>query len=206
MTKRNRSPAADVKREAIKTAAKQLFSTNGYVATTMRQIASAVSMESGSLYYHFSSKEELLSVLLSEGNESLTEGAKECLARNPDDPVMALREIIITHMRIVVEDRTRFIIATTDLNRLKSDRRKKIVAQRRNYEQIIENTIEQGIQAGLFRPCDVKVISYAIIAVANGVAFWFNPREELPLDEIARAQIALVLDGLVVPEARSQGQ
>jgi len=198
MTKRNRSPAADAKREAIKTAAKRLFSTSGYVATTMRQIASAVSMESGSLYYHFDSKEELLSVLLSEGNESLIQGAKECLADKPDDPVAALREIVNTHMRIVVEDRTRFMIATNDLNRLKSDRRKKIVAQRRSYEQIIENTIEQGIQAGLFVPCDVKIISYAIIAVANGIAFWFNPREALSLDEIARAQIALVLDGLVI--------
>lgn len=206
MTKRTRSPAAEAKREAIKTAAKRLFGTKGYVATSMRQIASAVSMEGGSLYYHFASKEELLSVLLSEGNESLIRAAKDCVAREQDDSITVLRNIMIAHMRILVEDRTRFMIATTDLNRLKSDRRKKIVAQRSEYERIIQNTIERGIKAGVFRRCNVKIASYAIIAVMNSVAFWFNPRGVLSLEDIAHEQAALLLEGLVKAEAYSLAQ
>ena len=201
MAKRKGTHAAEVKREAIMDAAKRLFGTYGYVATTMRQIASEVSMEGGSLYYHFKSKEELLSVLLSDGNESLIRAAEECLARHPDDPVAALRDIMTAHMQILIGDRVRFIIATTDLNRLSAEQRKRIIAQRRAYEKVIQDTIVRGVDAGAFRPCNVKVVSYAILSLMNGVGFWFKPDGPLTLEEVSRQQGDLLLCGLAAVNA-----
>lgn len=203
MAKRSPSPAAEIKREEIKNAAKNMFGTKGYVATSMRGIASAVKMEDGSLYYHFKSKEELLAVLLSEGNEMLIAAANECIARQPNDPTAALREIITSHMRILVKDRTRFMIALADLSRLNKERRKRIVDQRTAYERVIQKIIERGVEAGTFNKCNVKVVSYAIIAIMNSVAFWFNPQGPLSIEDVSREQIALVMDGIVKNKARS---
>ncbi|MEO1059336.1 MAG: helix-turn-helix domain-containing protein, partial [Actinomycetota bacterium] len=41
-------------------AAAELFATQGYAATTVRDITSAIGMASGSSYYHFRTKAEML--------------------------------------------------------------------------------------------------------------------------------------------------
>lgn len=51
-------------REEILDAAAELFTVNGYSATSTRLIAEAVGVRQASLYYHFSSKEDLLGELL----------------------------------------------------------------------------------------------------------------------------------------------
>jgi AcrR family transcriptional regulator len=51
-------------REEILDAAAELFTSRGYAATSTRTIADAVGVRQASLYYHFTSKEELLEELL----------------------------------------------------------------------------------------------------------------------------------------------
>jgi AcrR family transcriptional regulator len=51
-------------REEILDAAAELFTSRGYAATSTRTIADAVGIRQASLYYHFTSKEELLEELL----------------------------------------------------------------------------------------------------------------------------------------------
>lgn len=52
------------RRQEILDAAAHLFSTQGFAATTIRQIAERCGIESGSLYYHFRSKNDLLQEIL----------------------------------------------------------------------------------------------------------------------------------------------
>ena len=54
-------------REAILAAAARLFRYQGYHATTMRDIAQKSGVEAGSIYYHFQSKDEILSEVLDIG-------------------------------------------------------------------------------------------------------------------------------------------
>ena len=54
--------AAPPRRAEIIAAAKQLFATNGYDATSIQRLADEVGLLKGSLYYHIASKEELLTM------------------------------------------------------------------------------------------------------------------------------------------------
>lgn len=47
----------------------KLFSTNGYDATSIREIAEAVGIRKASLYSHFSSKQEILDTLIAQLHE-----------------------------------------------------------------------------------------------------------------------------------------
>ncbi|MFA7280499.1 MAG: helix-turn-helix domain-containing protein, partial [Sterolibacterium sp.] len=55
------------RRAELVRAAGRLFREQGYEATTIRDIAAAVGMRSGSPFYHFKSKEDMLKTVVLEG-------------------------------------------------------------------------------------------------------------------------------------------
>ena len=73
--------AGDTSRRSLilKTAAK-LFREHGYERTSVRQIAEALGMTSGSIFYHFTTKEELLVTVMEEGVRDILSGVQTGLA------------------------------------------------------------------------------------------------------------------------------
>jgi AcrR family transcriptional regulator len=60
-------------RDRILAVATELFSEQGYDATSLRQIADRLGFTKAALYYHFQSKEQILAALLEPADELLTE-------------------------------------------------------------------------------------------------------------------------------------
>ncbi len=81
------APAADTPkadgRQRIVDEAAALFLEQGYAATTLRQLADVVGMKAGSLYYHFSSKDELLTEILQRGIEIMQQAFDTASAPGP---------------------------------------------------------------------------------------------------------------------------
>lgn len=183
-------------RRAIMDAAKALFATQGFAATTVRQIARKVSMKAGSLYYHFGGKEEILFAILDEGNRFLLEGADQVMRSKAKDAPTTLRHLVLEHMRILASDPAQFMVVTRELNRLRGDRKQKVMAQREQYERMIQGLLTRGIKERTFKDCNVKVVSFGLIAMLNGVAYWFRPQGKLSMDQIAEQYSRVLLDGL----------
>lgn len=79
----NKSPKGNQTMEKILKVSLKLFSTKGYKATTVRDIASAVGIKQSALYNHFKNKDAILSKLISD----LTSSAIVTLLddRNPEE-------------------------------------------------------------------------------------------------------------------------
>lgn len=195
------SDLADDTADAIKTAAKELFARLGYTATTTRQIASAVSLEAGSIYYHFRSKNDILADLLFEGNELLLGASKEILLENPADPIDLLRRLFRVHIQILAADPALFTVLTRELNWLEGDQRAKILALRKEYERVLQNVLQRGIDAKKLRPSNITVVSFGIIGLLNTIATWYNPKGPLSLEQIAQEFTDLLLRGLLLDDA-----
>lgn len=187
---------AALTRQAIKEAAKTLFANQGFAATTVRQIARKVSMEAGSLYYHFSGKEEILFAIFDEGNRRLLDAAGEVMHSEAKDAPATFRRLVLEHMRVLASDPAQFMVVTRELNRLRGERRRKVMAQREQYERIVQGLLSRGIQERTFRECNVKVVSFGLIAMLNGVAYWFRSDGKLSMDKIAELYSKTLLDGL----------
>jgi AcrR family transcriptional regulator len=89
---------ADGTRVRILAAARELFVERGYAGTSVRDLAEHLGMTKGALYYHFSSKEELLYALV----EPLLEALEEFTARARDtgrvgDLVRGLVDLLDEH-------------------------------------------------------------------------------------------------------------
>jgi AcrR family transcriptional regulator len=185
-------------RRDIKEAAKRLIAIQGYGGTTVRQIARKVSMKGGSLYYHFSGKEDILFSILDEGNRLLLDAAEKVLRLNLKDVPSVLRKLIQEHIRILAEDPARFMVVSRELNRLKGERRQRIMAQRDQYEGMIQDLLAKGVKQGSIRPCNAKVVSYGVIALLNGIAYWYKPGGRLSIERIAEEYSQVLLRGMCV--------
>lgn len=187
--------ASQTRRE-IKSAAKSLFAAQGFSATTVRQIAHKVSMKGGSLYYHFGGKDEILYAIFDEGNRLLLDAAEAVLNLGLKDAPSVLRRLIQEHMRILAHDPAQFMVVTRELNTLKGERRQRIAAQRSRYERLIQDVLNRGIKEKTLRSCNVKIVSFGMIAFLNGVAYWFDPDGRLTVAQIAEEYSRVILEGL----------
>ena len=99
------------RRELINAAAR-LFRRQGFAATSTRDIAAAVGMQSGSPFYHFKSKGALLYAVMDEGMRSAIERQQQALAlalQRHERPAALLRELIRSHFEILLGPHSDFI-------------------------------------------------------------------------------------------------
>jgi TetR/AcrR family transcriptional regulator, cholesterol catabolism regulator len=92
-----RVPRPDNRRVQLLDAAARLFCQRGFHATSMRDIAKAVDMLSGSIYYHFSSKQEMLLAVYAEGARRIGELVDTAIARE-NDPWKRLETASAAHL------------------------------------------------------------------------------------------------------------
>ncbi|HKV55174.1 MAG TPA: TetR/AcrR family transcriptional regulator [Candidatus Binataceae bacterium] len=92
-----RTPRPDNRRILLLDAAAKLFSERGFHATSMRDIAKLVDMLSGSIYYHFNSKQQMLLAVYAEGARRIGEAVDAAIS-GASDPWMRLEAASAAHL------------------------------------------------------------------------------------------------------------
>ncbi|MBI5909810.1 MAG: TetR/AcrR family transcriptional regulator [Betaproteobacteria bacterium] len=82
--------------------AARLFREKGYAATSMRDIAAAVDMLPGSLYYHFAAKEDLLVAVYEQGVRLITENVRAAVAKHVE-PWQRLEAAAVAHLEVLLK-------------------------------------------------------------------------------------------------------
>ena len=95
------APRQDNRRQQLLDTAAHLFRQHGYHATSMRDIASAVGMLPGSIYYHFASKDELLVTVYREGVSRIAERLDAAVA-GKKEPWQQLEAACIAHLQTLL--------------------------------------------------------------------------------------------------------
>src|ERR1700744_3481568 len=85
------------RRAEILAVARKLFAEKGFQATSIREIANAAGILSGSLYYHFDTKEDMLHEIIKDYASYLAMGYEKCAAAAAD-PRQAFKDLM--HFRI----------------------------------------------------------------------------------------------------------
>ena len=77
----------DARKKEILDTAEQLFASNGFDNTSTNDIINAIGIARGTLYHHFTSKEDILDSVIERINEELMRNAKE-IADNKQIPLL----------------------------------------------------------------------------------------------------------------------
>lgn len=180
--------------------ASRLFVEKGYAATSMSDIAEAVKITKAGLYHFVKGKEDLLFTIMSFGMDELFDEVVHP-AREVADPEARLRLIIRNHLsnigRVSSRSGNPVTIVADEPGGLGPKKRRIINARKREYFELIRDTLSELKAAGRARPdLDVTVATHCITGSILWMARWRKPNGKLSLDEIIEQIIAVQLDGI----------
>jgi TetR/AcrR family transcriptional regulator, cholesterol catabolism regulator len=184
------------KEQEIITVAARLFKEKGYRATTLEDIAAAVGMLKGSLYYYIRSKEELLYLVVRDPIRQAYNKLEEIVTS--EAPVkVKIAQAIVNHMTVFHQHYPHIAVYLHDYHHLMQQLEKNTIETPRHYHQLWATLLEQGVTTGEVRSdLNVKVTGYAILGMCNWIYRWYNPQGALSAEEIAGIFTTLVLEGL----------
>ena len=191
------TPAPVSRRDELLELAATMFAERGLRATTVRDIADSAGILSGSLYHHFSSKEEMVDELLRGFLDWLFDRYQEIVATEPN-PLERLRGLFMASFEAIEHRHAQVVIYQDEVKRLSGQPRFSYVEER-NQEQrkMWVDVLNQGIEEGYFRPdIDVDLV-YRFIRDTTWVSVrWYQPGGPLTAEQVGQQYLAIVLGGI----------
>lgn len=183
------------RRRKLMDGAAKLFRTQGFAATSTRDIAAAAGMHSGSPFYHFESKSALLYAVMSEGMTMATQSQQQALDALPATatPREQLHTLIRHHFEILLGPRSSFIpVMLYEWRSLTPAQRKGIARIKDSYEATWMPVLEALAQQGALQ-AEPGVARLFIFGALNWAVQWFSPKKGKSLDALTDEALALFI-------------
>ena len=183
-------------RENILAAAVQLFAEYGYHAAPLRDIARLIGIQAASIYHHYPNKQSLLIEIMETHMRRLNSRLEQIL-REYHDPLPRLQAAIANHIQLHTSHKAEFFIIDTEMRAVEAENRVYILSLRDKYDALLQELLRDGMERGIFRSTDVKVTSYAIIAMCTQVATWFRHGGRLSVQQVIDIHCQMITQGLL---------
>ena len=200
MTRKTKSDgterAASARRDDVVRLAGQLFAQKGYRATTVREIADAAGILSGSLYHHFDSKESI-------GDEILAGFMNEILAdyraavASGGDPRSVLEQIVRGTSKTLARNRAALAMLQNDWSYFAGQPRFGYLRSAlREIERTWTSQLERGVADGVFRADLDPALTYRLLRDVLWIPAAWRQSGGYRTDQVVDAFLALLFDGI----------
>ncbi len=179
------------RRQALISAAAQLFHRKGYDATSTREIAALVGMQPGSPFYHFGNKQDLLLAVMVEGMKQASQRQTVACADLPDDlpPREQLRALIRNQFDVLLGPDSDFIpVMLYEWRSLSGEQRQTITQIKDDYEAAWTPVLQALHVSGQLQ-APVQLARLMIFGALNWAVQWYQPASQnLPPTEVKRSK------------------
>jgi AcrR family transcriptional regulator len=195
------------RRQALIRASARLFREKGFEATTVRDIAGAVGMRSGSPFYHFSNKQEILKAVMEEGLRQGLDRTEEAL-RAATTPQQRFHAMVRTHYGILHDEGSEFIaVLLYDWRSLPDEHKQDIIAVKDRYDLLWQASLKEMLDLGLIgansqggkaSADEVKTARLMIMGAINFTVTWYKQRSgrgAMDLDALAERTVRFFMRG-----------
>ncbi len=183
-------------REDVVRAAGRLFAERGYHGTSMRDLGQELGILGSSLYSHIDGKDQLLVEVIRRG-AAMFQGLADEVMASPGTAAERMRALVEGHVRIITEHVDEAATFLNELRFLPVEDRAGLIALRDGYQRAFRRLIEEGVEAGEFRPIeDPAMTSTFVLSVLNALVRWYRPAGPAEPDEIASRMYEFVMEGL----------
>jgi AcrR family transcriptional regulator len=183
--------------------AKRLYQEHGSEHVTVRRIAAAAKIEAGSIYYHFSSRDEIMRAVLESGVYGARDEVLQAIAEAGRDssPLVRLRAALGAHLKYTL--REHFSSRLKSIRRLPKRLREHHMQQEREYAAIFAKLLREADREGLIKPgVDLSVVRMLVLGSLTWVAEWYDPEGPKSADDVADALMKMVTEGIARPGSR----
>lgn len=183
-------------RQALVEAAAQLFREKGYERTTVRDLAAAVGMQSGSLFYHFKTKGEILAEVMQQGIEQVISNMEAALlgVTEPRERLVALTH---SHLYTLLSNEQAALASLLyDWKSLPAELQTDILDARNRYERQCREEFSAAQAAGYLPQdgsVDIAVTVRFWLGAINWTPQWYKVGGEMAIDQLAEQLVARLL-------------
>jgi AcrR family transcriptional regulator len=174
----------------------ELFAQKGYRATTVREIADAAGILSGSLYHHFDSKESI-------GDEILSSFINEVLAdyrgavASAGSPRAVIEQIVRSTSRTLARHRAALAMLQNDWSYFAALPRFAYLSKAlREIERIWVTQLEAGKESGLFRADLDSKLTYRLLRDVLWIPEQWRRTRGYSTDQVVDAFLGILVDGI----------
>ncbi|WP_197708600.1 TetR/AcrR family transcriptional regulator [Pseudomonas sp. LFM046] len=175
----------------LQTAA-HLFRSKGYERTTVRDLASAVGIQSGSIFHHFKSKDEILRSVMEETILYNTALMRAALTEAGDVRERVLALIRCELQSIMGGTGEAMGVLVYEWRSLSEESQQYILQLRDSYEQIWLDVLGEARAEGYFTT-DPFILRRFLTGALSWTTTWFRPEGPMSLDQLAEQALSLVL-------------
>jgi AcrR family transcriptional regulator len=188
-------------REAILTAAREVFAELGYEAASVRDIIGRTGLASGTFYNYYRSKEEIAAALASDAAMRLRPLLR-MQREQADDFAGYLDGIVRAYFRFLVDEQSQLRTLVP-----LAERRPRVRAQTPAHAAVVEevrSAIALAVDRGLAPRVDIDYLTAAVIGIAREIGERMLARQPLDIDEAIAFAVNLIARGLADVSTPSQ--
>lgn len=184
------------KKDSILKNAAALFRKKGFRATSVREIAETMGIEAPSLYNHIGSKGELLQEICFTVAEDFTAHIKKVVASHMN-AAEKTEALIRFHIRKMYSDFDKVYVSDNEWKQLPKKQADIFLSQRRSYENMFAEIIQEGIQKKLFGNLHARIAMFTILSAVRGPELSPRHKNEYGLEVLEENMVQHLLKGII---------
>ena len=174
----------------------ELFAQKGFRATTVREIADAAGILSGSLYHHFDSKESIGDEILSSFINDVLADYRAAVA-SAGSPRDVLEQIVRSTSRTLARHRAALAMLQNDWSYFSSQPRFSYLRKAVNeIERTWVTQLERGQESGMFRADLDPRLTYRLLRDVLWIPSQWRVAGGYSTDQVAEGLLQLLFDGI----------
>jgi TetR/AcrR family transcriptional regulator, cholesterol catabolism regulator len=184
------------RRAEVLDAATQVFHEKGYEASSIQDVADALGILKGSLYYYIDSKEDLLFAIIDDVHRSTLEQLDRWLELD-GDALTRLRAFLHAQVLTYCRDVAKVGVFLHDFRSLSPEHQQRILDERDRFDEALRDLIRTGQREGVIAPeVDPKLSAMAVFGMMNWISTWWRPGGPSTSEEVAEQFTDLAVAGL----------
>ena len=188
----------EFKRKQILDAAAKVLARRGYIGTQLFEIAEEAGTQSGSLYYHFESREELIEKVLQEGVRLSFARARAVVNAMPPQstPLDRLSAALRTHLKFQLVESDYARAVARSMGQSPEGMWKRVNEKFRVYGRFFDDLIRAAMKSGeLDSKVDRSALRMLMIGAANYTPEWYHRDGSMNADQISDLLVRLLVRG-----------
>jgi len=173
-------------------AAAHLFRAQGYDKTTVRQIAAAVGIQSGSIFHHFKNKESILLAIMQETITDSLQQMESSIAGLSDVREQLSWLLYLELLSINGESGEAMGVLFFEWRSLSEENQRLILQLRDQYEKHWLSVLAAAKEAGLVS-LDPFILRRFITGITSWTSHWFHSDGDISIRQLADLALAMIL-------------